>query len=115
MKRLIPLGFILTALTALADGPPAPQKFKLVLPAGDSLEQCATLKVGEKRVYEWKSDRPMDFNVHYHQDKKVVFPVQKKDLAADKDTFVSKSDETYCWMWTAGKFPTHIEGTIAAP
>jgi hypothetical protein len=34
---------------------------------------------------------------------------------AQRGTFVAKSGEDYCWMWTAGKVPARIEGRIAAP
>ena len=115
MKRLVFLAALASALHAFADEPNGPRSFKLILPAGDVLEECVLLKAGEKRAYSWKSDRPMDFNVHYHKDKKVAYPVKKDQVASDDGTFAATIAETYCWMWTAGKFPTRIEGKVAGP
>ena len=114
MKRLILLAFVAPALTALPEDS-VPRKVAVTMPAGEIHEECMNLKAGEKRSYEWKSDVPVDFNVHYHHEPKVFFPVKKDAVTADRGTFVAKSAEGYCWMWTAGKKPARIEGSIVIP
>ncbi len=73
------------------------------------------LDKGEKRNYSWKSDAPMDFNIHYHQEPKVFYPVKREAMRGDGGTFEAKSAEDYCWMWTAGDKPAKLEGTDQAP
>jgi hypothetical protein len=114
MKRLILLALAAGALPCLgADSDP--HAFSLVVPAGDMHEECMHLDTGDRRKYEWKSDQPLDFNIHYHREPKVFFPVKKTGTKAQDATFVAKSGEDYCWMWTAGKKPAKLEGRIAAP
>ena len=42
----------------------------------------------------------MDFNVHYHAGKEVVFPTQLAAVATAKDTLDAKIAQDYCWMWS---------------
>lgn len=111
MKRLILLTFVATALPALP-GDSADRKIAVTLPAGDIHEECMTLKPGDRRAYEWKSDVPVDFNIHYHHEPKIFFPVKKDHVRSAHGTFVPKSEEAYCWMWTSGKSPAKLEGKI---
>jgi len=111
MKRLILPAALALALPALAEDS-GPRDIAVTLPASDVHEECMTLKAGEKRTYEWKSDVPVDFNIHYHHEPKVFFPVKKDSVKAGHGTFVPKSTEGYCWMWTAGKAPAKLQGRI---
>jgi hypothetical protein len=111
MKRLILLAFVAVALPALPEDS-GPRKIAVTLPMSDIHEECMTLKAGEMRSYEWKSDVSVDFNIHYHHEPKIFFPVKKDHAKSAQGKFTAKSDEGYCWMWTAGKAPAKIEGTI---
>jgi hypothetical protein len=42
----------------------------------------------------------VDFNVHYHQGKEVVYPARLAQAAAGRLTLVVTSAQDYCWMWT---------------
>ncbi len=75
-------------------------------------EACARLEPGESRRYHWKSDAPVDFNIHYHRGNEVFFPVRREAMRGDGGTFVAKSGEDYCWMWTARDAPAKIDGRI---
>ena len=75
-------------------------------------EECLKLEAGQKRRYHWKSNEPVDFNVHYHRDKEVFYPVKRDGMRGDGGTFVAKTGEDYCWMWTARDKPAMIEGRI---
>jgi hypothetical protein len=113
MKRLMLLA--LAAALPVAAEESADRKIAVTLAAGDIHEECMTLKPGEKRAWEWKSDVPLDFNVHYHREPKIFFPVKKDHVKSAHGTFVPKSEEGYCWMWTSGKTPAKLEGRIAPP
>ncbi|HEY2628839.1 MAG TPA: hypothetical protein VGI57_06895 [Usitatibacter sp.] len=114
MKRLILLAFVALSLPGLA-ADSDPRTLSFTLPARDVHEECMHLNLNDWRKYEWKSDVPVDFNIHYHRGSKVYFPVKKSATKAESATFAAKSGEDYCWMWTGGKAPAMIEGRIEAP
>ena len=97
------------ALPSLADDAKA---FRVELAPGADHEECMHLDKGEKRNYSWKSDAPMDFNIHYHQEPKVFYPVKREAMRGDGGTFEAKSAEDYCWMWTARDRKARVEGRI---
>ena len=55
---------------------------------------------------------PVDFNVHYHVDKDVFYPVKRDGMRGDGGTFAAKVGQDYCWMWTARDKPAKLEGRI---
>jgi hypothetical protein len=75
-------------------------------------EECARMEAGQSRRWHWKSDAPVDFNIHYHRGNEVFFPVQRDGMRGDGGTFTAKTGEDYCWMWTARDAPTKLEGRI---
>ena len=68
--------------------------------AGKFLEICGKFPAGMKVNWEFEASAPMDFNVHYHVDKDVVFPAKMSAVATAKDTLTTKVPQDYCWMWT---------------
>jgi len=87
--------------------------FSATLEPGGTHEECAHLEKGEKRNYYWRADGPVDFNVHYHRGDEAVYPVKREAMRGDGGTFVAKSAEDYCWMWTARDRPAKVEGRIS--
>jgi hypothetical protein len=90
------------------------QLFQTTLEPKKMHEECVRLEKGETRRYLWKSDAPVDFNIHYHQEKEVFYPVKTSGMRADGGAFTAKSAEDYCWMWTARDKPAKLEGRIEA-
>ena len=61
-------------------------------------EVCGRLTKGQSIAWSFKSGQPLNFNIHYHEGKNVVFPV-KKDRTADLDGELQVGvDQDYCWM-----------------
>ena len=112
MKCLILLAFASAALHAHAGDMDAIIVSAKLAPAAMH-EECLHLDAGRSRPYSWKSDAPVDFNVHYHRGPDVFFPVKRDGALSDAGTFTAKTGEDYCWMWTAAKAPAKIEGRIA--
>jgi hypothetical protein len=75
-------------------------------------EECTRLEAGQSRRWHWKSDAPVDFNIHYHRGEDVFYPVKRDGMRGDGGTFTAKSGEDYCWMWTARNAPTKVDGRI---
>ncbi|MBI5409121.1 MAG: hypothetical protein HZA14_07130 [Nitrospirae bacterium] len=74
-------------------------------PAG-SYEECFIVKPGQKLIYKFRSSKPADFNIHYHGDSDVHYPVLQKEVSEadgvidpDKHNYYIKAQEYYCLMW----------------
>ena len=70
------------------------------LAPGKFAEVCGKLPAGLKVRWAFNAGMPLDFNVHYHVDKAVVFPSKLTAVAAAKDVLDTKIDQDYCWMWS---------------
>lgn len=116
MRPLSPLyGLASAALLALA-GPvfaasSSASAFNVTLDANKIHESCLKLAKGERARFEWKSDVPVDFNIHYHEGKEVFYPVKRDGATRGKDTFRAKTDQEYCWMWSATR-TAKLEGRV---
>ncbi len=116
MMRLAALAFVAAALCAAAadSAQDGWKTFEVRLAAGSMHEECATVEAGEQRRYQWKTDGPVDFNIHYHQEQEVLYPVKREGMRGDGGAFTAKTREDYCWMWTARDKPLKLEGRIEA-
>ncbi len=85
--------------------------FRFTLPAGKTREECMRLEKGESRRYHFKVDTKLHFNIHYHREKEVFYPVKDDSTRRKSGTFKAPASEEYCWMWTA-KVPAKVEGRI---
>jgi len=111
MTRLLPAVFALGALAAAAasdDWRPV----DVTLEPTRSTESCMQIDAGDKRRYQWKSDAPVDFNIHYHSGAEILYMVKHDGMRGDGGTFVAKEGGGYCWMWTARDKRAKIEGRL---
>ena len=115
MKRLVLALFACTVNHASASGDrPDVPPFSLTIDPKQMHEECVRLEAGAKRRYHWKSDSPVDFNVHYHEGPEVFYPVKRDGMRGDGGTFVAKSAEEFCWMWTARNAAAKVEGQVSS-
>ena len=70
------------------------------------------MAAGEKRRYHWKSTAPVDFNIHYHEEPEVFYPVKRDGMRGDGGTFTARKPQDYCWMWTGRKATARVEGQV---
>ena len=70
------------------------------VPPAKFTEVCGKLPAGLKVRWNFEASTPLDFNIHYHVGKEVVFPSKLKAVAAAQDTLDTKIEQDYCWMWT---------------
>jgi len=99
-------------VVAIAAEAPEPKRFAVALEAKKMHEECERIEAGGIRAYSWKSDTPVDFNIHYHREPEVFYPVKRAAMRGDGGTFTAKTGEDYCWMWSAREKPAKIEGRI---
>ena len=63
-------------------------------------EFCLDLAAQDEIRYDFRSDQPVEFNIHYHDGMKIQFPVQLSGITVHADKFVAEGDRLYCLMWT---------------
>ncbi|MBL8277985.1 hypothetical protein [Roseateles saccharophilus] len=80
--------------------------------AGKFVEICSKLTKGQALPWTFKSDQPMQFNIHYHEDKKVEFPAKLQSATSAEARLEVPIDQHYCWMW-ANKGSTDAQLTFS--
>lgn len=77
-------------------------------------EVCGEFKKGDLVKWRFTALAPIDFNIHYHEDKKVEYVALLRAVRSDENTFTAPIDQTYCWMWTnREKKPTSFSMSIS--
>lgn len=66
-------------------------------------EECAKMNPGDVLDYHFTAQRPVAFNIHYHEGKSVVLPVSRDNVTTDDGTFQPLAAHEYCLMWEAGR------------
>jgi hypothetical protein len=66
-------------------------------------EECMRMAPGDRLVYRFTAQRPVAFNIHYHEGKTVIMPVSRDDTTAEDDTFRPLAAHDYCLMCEAGR------------
>ena len=95
-----------------ADGGKA-REFAHDLKAGAVAEECLRLEAGRSRAFEWTSDVPVDFNIHFHKGDQVSYPVKADGQKKGRGRFTASAGEDYCWMWTA-RDAARVTGQLGA-
>ena len=72
----------------------------LKIAPGKFVEMCVQLPAGLKIGWSFEASAPLDFNVHFHVGKEVVFAANLTAVATARDTLATKTDQDYCWMWS---------------
>jgi len=72
----------------------------LTVPSGKFAELCGPLSKGQSIAWTFKADQPLNFNIHYHVGKDVVFPEKHDDLAESRGNLNVPVEQQYCWMWS---------------
>jgi hypothetical protein len=87
----------LVALEWSADGTFAKE---MTVPAGKFVEACGKLPAKAKVTWTFEAAGPTDFNIHFHEGKKVRFPAKKSAVSQADGTLDAQVEQDYCWMWT---------------
>jgi hypothetical protein len=66
---------------------------------GKFAELCGKLTKDQSIAWSFKAPQPLDFNIHFHEGKNVVFPVKRAQVAALEGEWKVVVDQDYCWMW----------------
>jgi hypothetical protein len=72
---------------------------KLTLAPGKFAEICGPLAAGQIVQWSFKADLAVDFNIHYHVGKDVLYPEKKDGIETLQGKLAVDSRHDYCWMW----------------
>ena len=67
---------------------------------GKFSEVCGKLKKGNLIRWQFDSSAPLDFNIHYHEGKEIIFPYKMNAIKSAKEELLISLDQDFCWMWT---------------
>jgi hypothetical protein len=73
---------------------------KAEIKAGGILEVCGKLAAGLKIDWQYTSPQALDFNIHFHEGKKVTMPVKYLARKEAAEQFTVQGAQDYCWMWS---------------
>ncbi len=63
-------------------------------------ELCYELASRDEIQYDFQSDRPVEFDIHYHDGLRIRYPVHMSGITVGADRFSAELDQFYCLMWT---------------
>jgi hypothetical protein len=67
---------------------------------GKFVEVCGKLAARDTVRWNYTTTASVDFNIHYHVGKEVVFPIKQSQVSSGSDTLSVAVAHDYCWMWT---------------
>lgn len=70
------------------------------VPPGKFAEACGRVAKGSAVAWRFSSGEPVDFNIHYHEGRKAIYPAKLDSTGSAQGTLAASVDEPYCWMWT---------------
>ncbi|MCG8435091.1 MAG: hypothetical protein MJA83_13775 [Gammaproteobacteria bacterium] len=97
-KNKINFLFILTAASSAIDA--ASKEESVIIAPGKIFEACMPLKQGEELRYSFSADSSLVFNLHYHVDDEVIYPMPDGAKKEYSDEFIAAITQDYCLMWT---------------
>ena len=75
-------------------------RLEQVIASDDDYELCLVLAQNQQLRYAFSAPRKLDFNIHYHADHEVFYPVSEDQVMEATATFSAQSEQEYCLMWT---------------
>jgi hypothetical protein len=70
------------------------------IPAGKFIEVCGKLAANIDVQWSFEAGGPLDFNIHYHEGEKVLYPATLSKVSRGGQTLRATVEQDYCWMWT---------------
>ena len=78
----------------------------LTIKPGGSSEECIELRPGMVFDYDFNASDFVNFNIHYHAEDEIKYPVFKNGILSDKGSidpsqhdYYTPTQEFYCLMW----------------
>ena len=71
-----------------------------VIDSDDVYELCLELTPDQLLRYTFNASDKLGFNIHYHENNEIRYPVAEHQTSAAEATFTPDSEQEYCLMWT---------------
>ena len=78
---------------------PSSDEQSIVIEEGQVFEVCIPIEKGQTLEFEFDASQEIEFNLHYHRDNLIYFPVPKHKTNASSGEVVSVITKDYCLMW----------------
>ena len=75
-------------------------------------EECVQLTPEDRLVYRFTAQRPVAFNIHYHEGQAVVMPITREKSREHAGFYTARLAQDYCLMWEAGAAGASIDYRI---
>jgi hypothetical protein len=114
----LPLSLLLTLATTAAHAeiieltwsPDNTSKHTGTVAAQKFVEVCGKLGEGENISWQLTSTHAVNFNIHHHVGKQVIYAENRKAIREGGGTLQVKSAQSYCWMWkNVSDTPAQVE------
>jgi hypothetical protein len=73
---------------------------RVTVAPGKFAEACTKLNSGQDVEWAFQASGAADFNIHYHEGRKVEYAAQAKGLKVAEGVLSPTLAQDYCWMWT---------------
>lgn len=73
------------------------------LEAKSEQERCVRLKRGERIVWAFVAQGPVDFSIRTRASREVMGSSSRKDVREARDALEVPRDQDYCWAWANRK------------
>lgn len=76
-------------------------------------EHCLKIEAGEAIRWRFLATGVVDFNIHHHRGKDVLYPVRRERIERASGSFGARAADDYCLMWTnKGSAAIHVRGSV---
>ena len=75
------------------------KKYVYTVGANRLHEECFPMKAGERLTFSFQSNEVIDFNIHYHNQNKVHYPLKIDRITELEKTVKVTENFDYCLMW----------------
>ncbi|MBV1883255.1 MAG: hypothetical protein KUG82_16570 [Pseudomonadales bacterium] len=99
-KSLLKPMILATAMLTIQFSYAFDELIEIEVPPKKSHEECLNLLTTSNLHYDFNASSPINFNIHYHQNGKTIYPV--KEYGVTKNSHASykpTASITYCMMW----------------
>jgi len=82
------------------------ERMEITVDPHRSYEECVELRATSILDYSFTASKPVNFNIHYHAEGGIFYPVSENNVSVSKGEFstekekhYSKEQEYFCMMW----------------
>ena len=75
------------------------EKLVVTIPSKRYYEKCLDVSENQQLIFNFNSQAPFSFNLHYHEEGEVYYEIKEDSVAGFDFTFKPEKRAYYCLMW----------------